>query len=127
MNTPSTSVNLTGCWFKSSFSNPSQACVEVKFENNAVCVRDSKDQGTGPVLTIPAEHWPSLLGEVTGRVPAGSNQAIRITARADGSVDLQALLGTAITLSYTPDEWTAFVKGILDGQFDLPHAFRPAT
>lgn len=58
-------------WFKSSFSNGSGNCVEVRFTSDGVGVRDSKDRG-GPQL------------------------------------------------SFTPSEWSAFLKGVNDGQFHRP-------
>lgn len=122
MNTHTSPLGPTAGWFKSSFSNPSQDCVEAKFAGDIVYVRDSKDKGAGPILTIPAAHWPSLLDEVAGRAPGGSNRAVRITHRADGGTDLQALMGPAVNLSYTATEWAAFVAGVLDAQFDLPPA-----
>ncbi|GAA4849452.1 hypothetical protein GCM10025787_35440 [Saccharopolyspora rosea] len=118
MNTHTSPPSPTG-WFKSSFSNPAQDCVEANFAGDTVYVRDSKDKG-GPILTIPATHWPSLLDEVAGRAPSGSNRAVRITHRADGGTDLKALMGPAVNLSYTATEWDAFVAGVLDAQFDLP-------
>jgi hypothetical protein len=47
-------------WFKSSFSNGSQTCVEVRFEADHVSIRDSKDQ-TGPILTFTRSEWTAFL------------------------------------------------------------------
>jgi hypothetical protein len=46
-------IPATG-WFKSTYSNPSQSCVEVNWEGTVVRLRGSKDWGTGPVITVPA-------------------------------------------------------------------------
>lgn len=106
-------------WFKSSLSNPSQECVEVKFDGNLVHIRDSKDHGAGPVITIGVEHWPGVLAEALGHANAGSNRAVRIERGADGCVQLQEL-GSNVILAYTSAEWTAFVAGVEAGEFDYP-------
>ena len=50
-----------GRWFKSSYSNPSQDCVEVRFVGGMVQVRDSKERGVPPVLTVPAGSWRGFV------------------------------------------------------------------
>lgn len=107
-------------WFKSSFSNPSQECVEVSFDGDVVHIRDTKDHGTGPVLSVPARSWADFLDEVTGRAPAQSNTAIQVVVRTDGGVDLRTRHEAACTLSYTAGEWSAFVAGAHGSEFDLP-------
>lgn len=47
-------------WFKSSFSNGSQTCVEVRFDSDQVSVRDSKDPA-GPILTVTPTEWTAFL------------------------------------------------------------------
>lgn len=47
-------------WFKSSFSNGSQTCVEVRFDGDHVSVRDSKDPA-GPILTFTRSEWTAFL------------------------------------------------------------------
>lgn len=107
-------------WFKSSHSNPNgNQCVEVFFDTGLVRIRDSKNGGAGPVLTVPAVHWASFLDEVTGRRPAGSNPAIQITCNAGGGATLRELCAPSQLLSYTQGEWSAFVVGVRDGEFDL--------
>lgn len=46
-------------WFKSSRSNPG-GCVEVRFLDDSVQVRDSKDP-QGPVLTFTNREWTAFL------------------------------------------------------------------
>ncbi|MEU5851901.1 DUF397 domain-containing protein [Saccharopolyspora shandongensis] len=127
MNTAASSPKSTTGWFKSSFSNPSQACVEIRFADGLVQVRDSKDRGEGPVIDVPGREWPTVLAEVAGLVPGGTNRTIRIVLRADGGADFQPLPARSLTLSYTAAEWDAFVAGVRAGEFDLPHSARPAA
>lgn len=51
-------------WFKSSYSNGNGECVEVAHLGDAVAMRDSKQHGTGPVLTNTAEGWRSFIASV---------------------------------------------------------------
>ncbi|NUT50146.1 MAG: DUF397 domain-containing protein [Saccharothrix sp.] len=44
-------------WFKSSFSTASGDCVEVSFDGGVVRVRDTKERGLGPVITVGAGRW----------------------------------------------------------------------
>jgi hypothetical protein len=49
-------VNLG--WRKSSFShNGGSDCVEAADSSGAVLVRDTKDNGTGPVLRLTPANW----------------------------------------------------------------------
>ncbi|MFI6871568.1 DUF397 domain-containing protein [Nocardia sp. NPDC050406] len=49
-----------GTWFKSSFSESSNACVEVRFDDSAVGVRDSK-YPDGPELSFPPQSWDAFI------------------------------------------------------------------
>ncbi|GAA5110454.1 DUF397 domain-containing protein [Haloechinothrix salitolerans] len=112
-----------GVWFKSTFSNPNgNECVEVFIDTGLVHLRDSKDCGAGPVLSIPAGDWPTLLDEVAGRAPAGANTAVQIMIDADGGASICARDTSGPILSYTPGEWSAFVAGVRNAEFDLPGA-----
>jgi hypothetical protein len=51
-------------WFTSSFTNGSQTCVEVKFGQGGVLVRDTKDRR--PIMAVPSDGWTSFLSTVTG-------------------------------------------------------------
>lgn len=117
MNTDTSATNPTTGWFKSTFSNPSQACVEVRFDGDVVHIRDTKDHGAGPVITMPCLEWADLLAEITGDSPARRVGAISIEETADGGMKLHDS-ATATTLTYTAAECTAFVSGALVGEFD---------
>jgi len=52
-------------WFKSSFSANNSSCVEVRFDDQVVCIRDTKDHGKGPIVTVTAGGWMAFLNELT--------------------------------------------------------------
>jgi uncharacterized protein DUF397 len=52
-------------WRKSTFST-TNGCVEVAFVGDRIAVRDSKQQGQGPVLEFTAVEWAAFLGGVRG-------------------------------------------------------------
>ncbi|QVI21799.1 DUF397 domain-containing protein [Nocardia tengchongensis] len=52
-------------WFKSSYSQAGQECVEVAFLDGMVGVRDSKD-ANGPVLVFTPRDWDVFTGGVSG-------------------------------------------------------------
>ncbi|WP_454196204.1 DUF397 domain-containing protein [Nocardia sp. Marseille-Q1738] len=59
-------MSSTG-WFKSSYSNDSQTCVEVCFDDNRVLVRDSKFRGTPdarPVLSLTPSQWSAFTAAI---------------------------------------------------------------
>ncbi|MGC4805087.1 DUF397 domain-containing protein [Micromonospora sp. DT233] len=47
-------------WFKSSRSANNAACVEVRFVDGSVGVRDTKDR-TGPALAFDGRSWATFL------------------------------------------------------------------
>ena len=69
-------------WRKSSFST-TNGCVEVAFVGDRVAVRDSKQQGRGPVLEFTAVEWEAFLGGVRGgEFDLSSGRSGRPTPRA---------------------------------------------
>jgi Domain of unknown function (DUF397) len=52
-------------WRKSSLSSGDDNCVEVGFAaDGRVAVRDTKQQGEGPVLVFTPSEWEAFLGGV---------------------------------------------------------------
>ncbi len=54
-------------WFKSSYSNAAATCVEVRFVEDAVLVRDSKNHPHGPTLAVTTDQWAAFLDELASR------------------------------------------------------------
>ena len=52
-------------WRKSTLST-TNGCVEVAFVGDRIAVRDSKQQGQGPVLEFTAVEWAAFVGGVRG-------------------------------------------------------------
>lgn len=63
---------MDGDWTKSARSNPHGNCVEVSFADDGdVLVRDSKDNGTGPILRFTPQEWNAfVLGAKDGEFDA---------------------------------------------------------
>ena len=59
---PSEPDLTAAAWFKSGFSEGNGgACVEVAFLRAAVGVRDSKQQGHGPLLFFAPAEWAAFI------------------------------------------------------------------
>ena len=57
-------------WRKSSYSNGAGSnCVEAGHVPGAVLVRDTKDNGTGPVLRVNPADWSRLTARVRASAP----------------------------------------------------------
>ncbi|MFI1919324.1 DUF397 domain-containing protein [Nocardia sp. NPDC020380] len=52
---------VMGEWYKSSRSNQGNQCVEVFHADDVTMVRDTKDDGRGPILTFPAVDWAAFV------------------------------------------------------------------
>lgn len=105
-------------WFKAADSPSQGGCVEVQFDGLVVRVRDSKDRGEGPIISVDAAAWPGFIAEVTGAAPAGSNRALHIEHLADGGARLRAI-DSPVVLTYTAIEWSLFTAGANAGEFTL--------
>ncbi|MGW1160613.1 DUF397 domain-containing protein [Streptomyces sp. NPDC002513] len=53
-------------WFKSSYSDPGQNCVEMAPLHPHIGVRDSKNP-TGPALLLPSRAWTEFVAYLAGR------------------------------------------------------------
>ena len=102
-------------WRTSSYSGNGQECVEVASSATGVLLRDTKDHGTGPVVSFTAAQWTRFLDE-THSGDLSANGAVVVTHTAAGT-EVRAADGDT-TLRFTPGEWTAFRNGVRDQEFD---------
>jgi len=52
-------------WFTSSYSSGAATCVEVRFDDGDVLVRDSKDRRGGqPTIGVPGPQWTAFVERV---------------------------------------------------------------
>lgn len=61
---------MSADWRKSSYSaNGGQNCIEVGNDRGGILVRDTKNKGRGPVLSVSASDWRRLVDDVrTGKL-----------------------------------------------------------
>lgn len=102
-------------WFKSSFSTASGDCVEVRFDGDVVQVRDTKDQGAGPVITLDAAVWDDFLRQLLSG-PVEADGALAVLPEPRGGAVLRARDNGA-ALRYTRGEWEMFMRGVRAGEF----------
>ena len=96
-------------WFKSSRSNATGACVEVAFLDSQVAMRDSKQDGTGPVLVFGSarrEWFKSSRSNATGACVEVAFLDSQVAMR-DSKQD-----GTGPVLVFGSAHWGAFVRGV---------------
>ena len=106
-------------FYKSTYSGANQSCVEIAHGADVVLIRDSKYVGPAeirPLVTIPAAHWPQFLELALGGSSVQLGE-LAVTVHKDGSASIES---SDQTLDYTADEWDAFLKGVVDRQFDIP-------
>ncbi|WP_063813831.1 DUF397 domain-containing protein [Nocardia anaemiae] len=111
-------------WYKASFSDHGNACVEVRFEGEEVLIRDSKYRGNEalrPIIAVPAHAWVKFLTIATGdATDDGTTLGIpSIHPEINGYTTLRDAAET--TLTYTREEWTAFLSGVRSGEFSRLH------
>lgn len=110
-------------WFTSSRTNNGNQCVEVRFDGDAVFIRDSKfrrdparSHAHEPIITVTAAEWMRFLTVLLNPGPAPADTGLLQARPAPGGHT--ALRHAGIGLVYTPGEWEAFLAGARDGEFD---------
>lgn len=104
---------------KSSYSNASQSCVEVRWATDKVLIRDSKYQrdpannpADQPFIAVPLRIWDTFLQKAVGEIDGPSG--LPTVEQDDLGVSLRF---EGIALRYTRVEWAAFCDGIRAGEF----------
>lgn len=116
---PSDRAALTpGRWTKAVRSDTASGCVEVLLDSDGYHVRDTKDRGDGPVLTLTEPQWRALTAALLAPGPVGRPvPGLRLDRHPDGSLSIRRL-GDGATLSYTPIEVVCFLDGLRRGEFE---------
>ncbi|MBO0799937.1 MAG: DUF397 domain-containing protein [Blastocatellia bacterium] len=128
-------VAPTSGWRTSSYSSNGENCLQVAHTtgwNDSASVTDQENvtPGRGAVLVRHSKHpeagiiefspasWTAFLHEArTGT--ASQNGTASVTF--DGTDTLVDAIGSDIHLRFDEGEWTAFLAGIEDGEFDTTH------
>jgi len=106
-------------WRTSSFSSNGASCVEILEADGATYLRDTKEHGDGAVLHLDRSAWAAFLHEVARDVPS-ANGAVEVTADDGGRVVRET--SSDAVLFFRDDEWTAFRRGVLAGEFGAADA-----
>ncbi len=112
-------------WHKSSRSNGSCTCVETKFTDGTVLVRDSKysldpsnDPELQPILSVTEAQWMQFVGAIHNGITTTTDMALQATPTADGGM-LLTTRDSDVVLTYNKAEVDAFVAGVRLHEFDL--------
>lgn len=110
-------------WRTSSRSSNNEACVEVAPASDGVVVRHSKHPTAGTIsFTFPART--AFVHEARKSLPSAN----RVAAIAKiGTDTLVRSLHTDVELCFDEAEWSAFVAGASDGEFDFSDQLASAT
>lgn len=104
-------------WRISSFSSNGSNCVEVLELADGVRLRDSKDR-LGPTLHLSAARWRAFLAEIVDD-RSTADAAVRVVGTGDGGRRIEDT-ASAHALHFTAGEWSAFRRGVLAGEFEVP-------
>ncbi|MFJ4651073.1 DUF397 domain-containing protein [Nocardia sp. NPDC088792] len=107
-------------WRTSSYSGNGEGCVDVAPTPSTIFIRHAKhhDHGT---ITFTSRQWSKFIREVVEESPS-PNGAVVVTYDAADTIVSSA----AVRLRFNQIEWTAFVAGATDGEFDFGHRNRPS-
>jgi hypothetical protein len=105
----------TFAWQTSSRSSNGENCVETAPTVPGVLVRHSKHPDDG-MIAFPYPAWETFVRDALDASP-GTNGIATITKA--GPDTLVTSLHTSIELRFDPGEWTAFLAGAADGEFNF--------
>jgi hypothetical protein len=111
-----------GRWVKARRSDNATGCVEVRVDEGGYRVRDTKDLGRGPELTLTASEWralcDALLTASTGLDQLVDVAGVQLALHSDGRLTIRR--GDGARLRFTAFEVECFLDGLRAGEFDLP-------
>jgi hypothetical protein len=116
MNTDSPTAPHRTTWRKSTYSTGTGSCVEVAPTTDGVAIRHSKHPTAG-TITFPHHAWTAFLSDAPQNGRTNTNGIATITKT--GTDTLVKSLTTTVELRFDAGEWTAFLAGATDSEFDL--------
>lgn len=100
------------------------ACVEVRFTDSCVLIRDSKQnhlQAQQSHISIDHDTWRIFVAELLDKTPSGSNGVLVARDLPHGWIELCDTT-TSVTLTYDLEEWAALIAGLHLGELLPPLA-----
>jgi hypothetical protein len=120
MNSESPTAQAQTTWCKSSYSTATGNCVEVATAADGVTIRHSKHPAAG-MITFAYRAWAVFVRDASKYIPTSANGVASITKI--GTDTLVKSLTTDVELRFDDGEWTAFLAGAADGEFDFTIQF----
>jgi hypothetical protein len=106
---------MTTTWRKSSYSTATGNCVETALTTDGVVIRHSKHPTAG-TITFPLHAWAGFVRDAHEGA-TDTNGIAAITKI--GTDTLVRSLRTNVRLRFDADEWSAFLSGATNGEFDF--------
>lgn len=107
-------------WRTSTRSSNGENCVEVAPAADGVVIRHSKHPAAG-TITFPYGAWAAFIRDASEDRPTSANGVAVITKIGSGT--LVRSLATEVELRFDEGEWSAFLAGAADGEFDFAPQF----
>jgi hypothetical protein len=101
-------------WRKSSYSTGTGNCVEIRIVEG-VAVRHSKHPSAG-TITFPLDAWAAFVREARSGIAEANDVATIVKIGTDTFV---RSLDSDVELRFDVGEWSAFLAGAADGEFDF--------
>jgi hypothetical protein len=115
MNIDPSAAHTPLAWRKSSYSTATGNCVEIAPAAHSVFIRHSKHPGTG-TISFPSDAWAAFVREAP-KAPASANGVAAIASV--GTDTLVKSIASGVELRFDEGEWSAFLAGAADGEFDF--------
>lgn len=110
-------------WRTSTRSSDGENCVQVAPAADGVVIRHSKHPAAG-TISFPLPAWAAFVREARAG-GTGANGIATLTT--NGTDTLVRSRHTVVELRFDDGEWSAFLAGAADGEFDFPGHLALAT
>ncbi|MDQ3579006.1 MAG: DUF397 domain-containing protein [Actinomycetota bacterium] len=102
-------------WRTASYSSDGENCVEVAPTADGAVIRHSKCPTAG-TITFPLVAWTAFVRDARNGLADTNGVA---TIAKIGTDTLVTSLTTGVALRFDAEEWSAFLAGAADGEFDF--------